>query len=106
MTACRRSVIWPRLAGAQARSGRFAEAERLIAATQQDCYPRMEARAEIVAGDRRAAVAPAPSLPSACQAWGAALPARGGALGFAPAWTALHRAREAAGRRVDRGRRA
>ena len=100
-----RVVRWPWQAYLAARSGRFAEAERLIGATPSDCYLCVRMRGEIAAlkGDAPTAdrwiaeaIRQGPSLADAELAWGRAKLARGDARGAltlfetaaekAPAW--------------------
>ena len=80
------SLIAPLTAYAQARLGRFTDAEATIAATPADCFDCLRARARIAAlkGEpARAdwwfarAIQNAPSSPFAWQDWGAALLERG-----------------------------
>ena len=80
------SLLFPLIAYAQARLGRFAAADARIAATPADCYACLVARARIAGleGDpARAdanfvrAVTIAPSLPFAYADWGQALLERG-----------------------------
>ena len=76
----------PGIAIAEAKLGRVAEAEALVADMPADCYPCLRARAEIaeIKGDHAGAdawfaraVAAAPSIPFAEEEWGEALLERG-----------------------------
>src|SRR5439155_6738354 len=82
----RKTVADPVLAVAEAGLGRFAAAEKRIAATPADCYDCLLARARIAEMQRQSAradrwfaraAAQGPSLPFADLAWGLALLGRG-----------------------------
>jgi tetratricopeptide (TPR) repeat protein len=84
------SELFPLIAYAEARLGRFAAAEARIAAAPADCYLCLTARARIAAlkgdavradADFARAVNLAPSIPFAYADWGAMLLARGDAGG-------------------------
>jgi tetratricopeptide (TPR) repeat protein len=76
----------PQTAIAEAKLGRFTDAERRVSPMPADCYPCLIARAEVadIEGQQARtdwwlarAVADAPSIPLAYEAWGRGLLARG-----------------------------
>ena len=86
MRANHHLVSEPRVAIAEARLGRVADAEALVSDMPGDCYPCLRARAQVAEakGDHAAAdvwftraVAAAPSIPFANSEWGSVLLDRG-----------------------------
>ncbi len=84
------ATIWPWEALADAKTGDFASAHRLIDQTPEDCYLCARVRARIFAAEKNwpqaerwlaQAVRLAPSLPSAYLEWGQMLAAKGDAAG-------------------------